>query len=83
MQFQKVTRLRKVTGNDEFAHLKTLVYAVRNLPSAQTAIPELTPEEIEKFFPFLGWFPHQVAKQTMHRTTQLAKPEIGSFSDGF
>ncbi len=48
MQFQQGYPIEQIPGNDENVDLNPLVYAVRNSSSVQTAIPELTPEEIEK-----------------------------------
>ncbi len=75
MQSNKVTRLSKIIGNHVNVDLNALVYAVRNLYSFETAIPELIPKEIEKICLFLDWCPFEVTKQTMQRRTPLAKLE--------
>ncbi len=62
-------------GHDENVDLNALVYAVRNLCHVQTAVLEVTPEEIEEIYPFLGWHPPEIAKETMQRTTGMGKLE--------
>ncbi len=61
-------------GTEDKVDLKALVNAVKTACN-WTHHPELTDEEVEKLFPFLGWCPAQVVKKTLENTIHLAKLE--------